>query len=187
MNKDIFWAMIEKAKTVSAGNLEMMATNLKEQLLELTIDEVIDFDHILHSYMSFSYKNGLWSIASIIKDHCTDDGFEDFRLWLIAQGKEAYFAALKNPDTLADLEITHDDVYGTAEFCDLRYLAPDVYEIMTGAEIWTQDFSRRYREMKMSLESGIEYMDDIDKWIETSDVLTCFPKIVKKYIGPDFI
>lgn len=47
-----------------------------------------------------AYKYGLWSAVRLM-GHATDDGFTDFRAWLISQGKEAYFAALKEPDTLA--------------------------------------------------------------------------------------
>ena len=50
-----------------------------------------------------AYKYGLWSAVRLM-GHATDDGFTDFRAWLISQGKEAYFAALKEPDTLADLD-----------------------------------------------------------------------------------
>ncbi|EKC76209.1 hypothetical protein LEA_04821 [human gut metagenome] len=43
--------------------------------------------------------------SSVIKEYgCSDDGFIDFRAWLIAQGKEVYMNALRDPDTLADIE-----------------------------------------------------------------------------------
>jgi len=35
---------------------------------------------------------------------CSDDSFDYFRGWLIAQGKDVYLAALHDPDSLADVE-----------------------------------------------------------------------------------
>lgn len=190
MNKNIFWTMIETAKTASAGDLGAMAENLKNQLLQLDVDDIVTFDNILHGYMVASYKDGLWSMAGVIKNFCSDDGFTDFRLWLIAQGKETYLAVLKNLDNLADIEIIPDDTYGTAQFGDLLYLVPDVYEQMTGEDFYTQDFPTHdieIEEIRSSIMEDIEYMEGIDKHIDTSDLLTQFPKIVGKYVGPDWI
>jgi hypothetical protein len=35
---------------------------------------------------------------------CSDDGFEYFRAWLLAQGRDTFEKALEDPDTLAALE-----------------------------------------------------------------------------------
>lgn len=53
-----------------------------------------DFHDAVHAYEDLAYKYGLWSAVRLM-GHATDDGFTDFRAWLISQGKEAYFAALK--------------------------------------------------------------------------------------------
>ena len=58
---------------------------------------------------------------------CSDDGFIDFRAWLIAQGKEVYLSALKDPDTLADIE-----PYGNCCFESLSYVGDDTYRQLTG-------------------------------------------------------
>lgn len=36
--------------------------------------------------------------------HYTDDGFIDFRSWLISQGRDVYLAALKDPESLAEVD-----------------------------------------------------------------------------------
>jgi hypothetical protein len=51
-----------------------------------------------------SYDARLWLAAVTLINGCGDDTFTDFRDWLIAQGKARFEAALKDPDSLADLE-----------------------------------------------------------------------------------
>ena len=60
-------------------------------------------------------------------DGCSDNGFIDFRDWLIAQGLEVYMAALKDPDSLADIP-----AYGGYCFEFLSYAGDSVYEKLTG-------------------------------------------------------
>jgi len=49
-----------------------------------------------------AYKQKLWAAAMM--NGCSDDSFDYFRGWLIAQGKDMYFAAPRDPDSLADME-----------------------------------------------------------------------------------
>ena len=58
---------------------------------------------------------------------CSDDSFDYFRGWLIAQGKQVYEQALRDPETLA-LVATPDDW----EFEDMLGVAMAAYEGRTG-------------------------------------------------------
>lgn len=59
-----------------------------------------NFHDIIHAYEDLADKFGLWDAAGIMKEYgCSDDGFIDFRAWLIAQGREVYFAALARART----------------------------------------------------------------------------------------
>lgn len=49
---------------------------------------------------AFSYR--LWGAAWVIGSGCSDDGFWDFRCWLVAQGEQVYRDALHHPDSLAE-------------------------------------------------------------------------------------
>ncbi|MDD4496516.1 MAG: DUF4240 domain-containing protein, partial [Eubacteriales bacterium] len=51
---------------------------------------------------------GVFAASCFFNDYMSDDGFNDFRMWLISRGRDTYMAALKNPDTLADLEMPED-------------------------------------------------------------------------------
>lgn len=102
---DTFWALIHQAKASCAHDMEAMEAFILKRLVTLGPESARNFHHILHAYSSLAYQYGLWDAAGIIKGYgCSDDGFIDFRAWLIAQGKEVYLAALRDPDTLAEIE-----------------------------------------------------------------------------------
>ncbi len=44
------------------------------------------------------------AVTTIMMNGCSDDSFDYFRGWLIAQGKDVYHAALRDPDSLVDVE-----------------------------------------------------------------------------------
>lgn len=53
--------------------------------------------------MAISHRNQLWAAGYLINDGCSDDGFEYFRAWLIAQGREVFERVVADPDALAGL------------------------------------------------------------------------------------
>ena len=84
---------------------------------------------------------GLWTAASLMCDGCSDDGFTDFRAWLIAQGKDAYMSALADPDSLAELE-----VYDGCRFEELTYAGDKALEKrQAGAPTMAQTMRRLTR------------------------------------------
>jgi len=98
----------------------------------------------------------------VISGGCSDDGFEYFRCWLIAQGKAVFEAALKDPDSLSELDIEDDP-----EEEELLYLAPEIYEEKTGEEM-------------PSTGSPDPSEPTGDAWDEDS-VEELFPKLAAKY------
>ena len=76
---------------------------LEDRLSILPADEIIDFEHHLGRMVDLAYRWDLWGAAYIINGGCSDDGFEYFRGWLVARGKAIFDAALRDPDTLADV------------------------------------------------------------------------------------
>lgn len=182
VNQEVFWAIIDTAKNATNGDLGKMSKHIMNDLYKLSIEGVVKFDLIVHGYVALCRGDRLWSIAAAIKEHCTDDSFEDFQYWLIAQGKDIYYAALKNPDVLADLEIRCDPVYGVAEYCDLRYLAEDIYQDMAGVEMNFDSFRTQYLEIKDNLKKTIQYVEDFYQYISPSEFPIKFPKITDKYL-----
>ncbi len=79
-----------------------------------------------------AYTTDLWCAAYIINDGASDDGFEYFRYWLISAGKEVYYKAIANPDSLADI-VEEGNVY---DFESLAYVSVEAFENKTGQELY---------------------------------------------------
>jgi len=79
---------------------------LKVELASLSNDEMIAFIADYQKYHAEAYRWDLWGAAYLINGGCSDDGFIDFRDWLVARGRAVYEAAILDPDSLAD-QISH--------------------------------------------------------------------------------
>ena len=64
----------------------------------------------MHDLLDKAYVATLWDAADIIGCGCSDDGFWDFRGWLIAQGQKVYENALSDPESLLDLIDVDEDM-----------------------------------------------------------------------------
>lgn len=123
MGDQAFWSLIEKSRQFSQGNQEQQAEGLNEALSDLSEDELIAFDKAYNKYIDQAYHWDLWAAAYIINGGCSDDCFDYFRDWLIAQGQTVYANALQNPETLIDVAQPYE-----AEFEEFRYVVQEVFE-----------------------------------------------------------
>ena len=168
MDVDRFWEIIDEAREESGG-WEEMSQPLVDALAALDVPEIMLWKQIFDEYQRLSHKNKLWAAAYVINGGCSDDGFDYFRGWLTAQGKDVFLGALANPDSLADVEACAGDV----EYEDILGAAACAYFQKTGVEC---DYGLFYREMdkrplpkamKADMRASIRYAEDIDaKWDE---------------------
>ena len=133
MNKEKFWEIVELAKKESEGNQEKYIEIIELELNKLTPKEIINFDEILDELRAEAYNRELWGAAYVINGGCSEDGFEYFRGWLIAQGQLVYENALKDPKTLESSIIM--DSSWDAEFEEFLYVAQQCYRKKTGSEM----------------------------------------------------
>ena len=92
---------------------------------------ILAFDAAQNQVNKAAYRWDLWAAAYLINGGCSDDGFDYFRGWLLAQGRRIWEEALADPDSLAALfPDGADDVY---ESEDMRAAAYRAYEEVTGA------------------------------------------------------
>ena len=102
MNKEEFWQTIESVnRAVPAGDHEMVVKRMCEELSHHSPQDILDWHLILREYENAAYRNDLWAACIALGAHASDDGFIDFRTWLISQGKNTYMDAMRDPDTLA--------------------------------------------------------------------------------------
>lgn len=129
MDRAQFWRLIDEAKEASGGDLDAQLDIVETRLAEYPPEEIISFDGILHQLMNESYTRDLWAAAYILNGGCSDDCFDYFRGWLIAQGEQVYNEALRDPETLASVANLEEP-----EFESILYAAWTAYENKTGQE-----------------------------------------------------
>jgi hypothetical protein len=146
MNDYQFWQIIsdsrssffEKIRTPNKQRMVETLTvhqtrKLHEILGTLSPKEIIDFYRIFCHLLDRAYTWDLWGAAYIMGGGCSDDGFLDFRAWLISMGKDVYEAAIQNPETLT-ATVERKDVEDFF-FEQFSYVPGRVYEEMTGARL----------------------------------------------------
>ena len=137
----------------------------------------MNFHSIMHGYMELADKYGLWNAATLmLEDGCYSDGFEDFRAWLIAQGRETYLAALKDPDSLADVP-----VYGNCRFESLPYVGDMAYDRLTGGRAYDNIDPDAHQQLVAALRQEIVYGEGIGYPYEWSEVAAYLPRLCQKY------
>lgn len=103
MDHNQFWEIINRACCSDPESAEEWDGSLVEELVKLSPEEIIEWNHIFDSLEAQANQVDLWAAAYIINGGASEDGFYYFRCWLIGMGKEIYSAAVANPDSLADV------------------------------------------------------------------------------------
>lgn len=105
MNKEQFWRIVEDVRS-SADPRDQGAIlfALQEQLRKLPSAEIMEWQEIFQFYDDAAYREELWAASGAMGAHCSDDGFMDFRSWLISQGRDVYMTALRDPESLAEVD-----------------------------------------------------------------------------------
>ena len=124
MNKEQFWRIVEDVRS-SADPRDQGAILfvLQEQLRKLPSAEIMEWQEIFQFYDDAAYRDELWAASGAMGAHCSDDGFMDFRSWLISQGRDVYMAALRDPESLAEVDTEGQSL----NFEQYAYVAPKAY------------------------------------------------------------
>lgn len=165
-----FWKLIDSTRK---SDPEAHVESLVARLAKLGEPEILSFGHHWHTLHGQAYQWLLWGAAYILNGGCSDDGFTDFRSWLLLQGQTVYDAALKDPDSLAKLDLEMD------EACCECYPAPEAYEHATGkkGDAYYAALSKTYPDRTQAEEpAGEEW--DFDNEEQNRERL---PKLVAKF------
>jgi hypothetical protein len=134
MDESEFWAIVESSKAASDGTFDGHAESLTAKLSALEPARIAAFDRVFTSLLYKAYSWDLWGAAYVIHGGCSDDGFSDFRSWVISMGHQVYDRALSDPESLADIELGPDGEE-EASFEDFAYIAAQVYEDKVGTAL----------------------------------------------------
>jgi hypothetical protein len=103
MKTDDFWAVIDRATADRPGSPDEVAKRVTAELVGRDADEIAAWGRHLDKVMAASGREDLWAAAYLINGGCSEDGFDNFRGWLIANGRDVVARAVRDPDSLADL------------------------------------------------------------------------------------
>ncbi|MFJ1879470.1 DUF4240 domain-containing protein [Streptomyces sp. NPDC088137] len=107
MDTTDFWNLIDdaRAQVTDPEDAEAVVERASALLAARPRDEIVVAQQLLWDLMAASYRAPLWAAAYTINGGCSDDGFDYFRGWLIAQGREVFERVVADPDTLAELPV----------------------------------------------------------------------------------
>ncbi len=105
MDSTELWDLIETARdeTDDPTDADSVAESLVRTLADRDPEVIEAFDIALAGLVAESYLTELWAAAYLINGGASDDGFDYFRGWLIAQGRDVFEAAVADPDSLAEV------------------------------------------------------------------------------------
>jgi hypothetical protein len=169
MDEEQFWRIIQTSKDKANGDFEQEQNELANELRKLTPDEIILFGNRFRYFRGQANTWELWGAIYIIHGGCSDDSFNDFREWVIGQGKDFYYQTIKDPETLVDVDT---DQIEEIEWEGLGYVPSTVFKELTGQEM-LYPFKENHNT------TGNEWAEESD------DLKNMFPKLYAKY--PDNI
>lgn len=134
MNQDTFWKIIDVVNSeVGSENQDGILRLTEEKLSGYSPQDIATWGSIQYHYKELADTSAVFAASCCINEYMSDDSFLDFRMWLISRGKETYLAALKDPDSLAGLQIpenTRFELYG--------YVASDAFEKASGKNLYAE-------------------------------------------------
>lgn len=131
MNEDIFWEIIEKY--TDTEEMDDYPETLIHQLKKLEPKQIIEFNLFFYHFNENADTSELYAACILLNGGATgDDGFRDFRSWLISRGRTVYEKALADPDSLVSIEVQLIDGRPYAQWETFAYAAFIAYEELTG-------------------------------------------------------
>ncbi|SNS64211.1 Protein of unknown function [Asanoa hainanensis] len=101
MDVDRFWALLAESATGARGR-DAREAFLREHLLRADRADLLDFVAHLSATREPANTYRLWHAADFFYEgYCSGDSFHYFQMWLVGLGRDAYDAAVADPDSLA--------------------------------------------------------------------------------------
>jgi hypothetical protein len=132
LDENLYWSIIEKSLK-STSDQEAQEQFLIKEIRNLTPKQMIGFRLRTDKLLYDTYNSEMWCAGYIMNGGCSDDGFEYFRNWVISRGKETYYNAKQNPDTLINHVIEGEDYY---DFESFWYVALEAFQQKTGKDLY---------------------------------------------------
>jgi Protein of unknown function (DUF4240) len=137
MRTDDFWAVIDRATADRPGSPGEVAKRAIAELATRGPEEIVAWGRHLDKVMVASGKEDLWAAAYLINGGCSDEGFDNFRGWLIAHGRDVLARSVREPDSLAEMPAVREAAMNGAFFeaAEVLTIASEAHEEATGTAL----------------------------------------------------
>lgn len=132
LDETIYWNIVDSS-VKNTKNQDAQERFLVKEIEKLTPKQMIGFRLRTDKLLYDTYNSEMWCAGYIMNGGCSDDGFEYFRNWIIARGKETYYKAKENPDSLISEFVEGEEYY---DFESFWYVALTAFENKTGKELY---------------------------------------------------
>ncbi len=102
MDVERFWHINATVRAESSSNDDMVE-RLTAALAALPEADIVGYYSTFQTLDKQVNTADLQDAACVIMGSCSDDGFDYFRRWVIAQGQDVFDNALRDPETLGDV------------------------------------------------------------------------------------
>lgn len=169
MNEDEFWRIIDESAAANPVASDEQFAWLEQRLQTYSTEDIVAFENILNRMKARAYTFPLLMANFILQSYVSDDAFEDFRLWLIANGRQRFEAAMADPEMIAD-------------FCDAE---GPVEEITGEGLLYVAEAAFQEAGGDADFSDLVEFVDEPDlemPWPETREgYQEAMPKLYDKF------
>ncbi len=144
LEEDKFWEIVFESLENSENQYEQ-EEYLVNEIAKLSPKEMIGFRLRTDKLLYDTYNSEMWCAAYIMNGGSSDDRFEYFRNWVISRGKETYYEAKADPDSLIKEVSEENDYY---DFESFWYVAVNAFEIRTGKDLYDYIDYDRFKTME---------------------------------------
>lgn len=98
-----FWDIIDQSRKGVNTNFETQCVNITEILLQHDEETIIAFEHILRQQIEEANTWTMMAACFVVCSFMSDDTYEDFRAWVVGQGKANFDKILRDPNEICNL------------------------------------------------------------------------------------
>jgi hypothetical protein len=144
MNQTEFWALIGQSKQAAGIDTPKQTEWLIAALGKLSLEEILAFEWEMIGQMDRAYASHLWAAAHIVLGGCSDDWFDYFRGWLVAQGEATFERAMAGPESLSEPFKAYLAVDDEPVSEGMLYISRKAYQAQTGRDDFWVAYESRF-------------------------------------------
>jgi hypothetical protein len=166
VNEAEFWEIVESSGSPDKNTPDEQCETITEKLSGKSKEELTSFANIHRELLCKAYSWPMLKASFIILSYISDDVFEDFRSWVILNGKQRFYKTLELPDIISSY-IAVDDPVEEVTGESLLYVCEEAFD---------GDVEE--------LEKGYVYPEDPvinDEWPSEKQLQQEFPKLYDQF------